>query len=1678
MDFASVPLQALLAQNAHPEQLLSFIQQLDRHYRETAEDEKDRFGTLQILLPTLKAYLARLQDRVEEENCLDTYLRPLMLLSFSQDAIVSTESVHLLGQAVAQFMIRSLLGLEGKLKKEQQLEDTFDETVAQPHPDRLFGRSSLMILLSPLVMVMEIEPDFVDLQPIQFIMQTKSSDCDAEWEALKSEAHSLGRKVESAKSRFLIQHDDEADDSASLFSSNTFNTATTSSEKSVTGLLDLECCLDVLCRFVRSMYDRDKLDFVIDDVSTQSRESLFRWMDMIMAIAIAMLPCTDGGIRSKLTNELIPTLFRWQQQDLRVELGDNVFLKKRTAWCQMLWKRTLQIFGLPATNLLRSECYGLIAKCFDFYFGLNQQYNDRATPIVHLDLRFEEDFFKILQSGLRSHDGLARKYGSYIMKRIIDLTVKYPDTVNPNTEWTTYFCWSKEKSQGYQDLWDDWFLLYDTMHESVVHLIEPVLPRFELLLSENSPLDASWWILLFYRGFQNETASVKKAIFEYIFSIQNPACLNMLGVQSDFIFGTLFKDLDVTGLYSVPTQGTLVSPFGEHLKSFVVHLVQAFEQRQDKIKFLRQLIHHLTHVVGSYVFILYLMESLTEVEPVSAWGTDELKSLRYLVDRHRNFYYGNQKSKMYLRKLSIMILVKLLDMPTLSFSDVAKTVSSLVTDYPILSNSLEYSTVQNWLEKQVSNDGSLQDILDQLKERTEAFILESMSEDVPVTVLRNQANVLARLTIFVVADKQGVPQPTRITYLFSSLLERLQESHSNISLFNRRLILLNAVLDMFTACFVDNQDASSLIGMSDQLSLSILKRIESQYLNADDDNATDDDLIELLLSTTRRIMQGRAEFDPDTRKQLIRDYHSKCLQLLKARSTSLVPNKELSKPNHVRLLGIIYNAAAKYSVSNLSIDSSVTSLLCNLQIRRTPEALRSKTWGDVMSTFIRYKWETMESIILYVLNENANSDLSNMFDAAEVYEVAVDQLDSANELCGEAIISCLGQIMAFPWGKTAEMVQTFIDYAKELLKENIHQSKTYPRLMRAVIQAIFQPELLSNPDLNKDDGPLKKLFDMVLEIGELKPYVMAQCAQCLHAYWSTFTEEANSSMLQYPQQVVKLLVFGPLRDREDQKIEASVMRKLQIPSIVEETQGTVEGVFNQNDYLVRVLMNDILLRLNMDDQQHVQFAETVLTELLNVSQNDTLYEYIYTSTIEHRQKLRTWCSILLLLDFVQESNVDKFIQLIFDVMRKETVISVRCYMEWAMIRLILTFPSRLHLLYEKLDIVESKPHFVISLITVTLTLGDKLPDELAREYFNNIFKRLGPWLATNHFSIRLYGYCSWMRNWASCKRRGLNPDLEQNQYLCSFVSFFEHYPDCVKVFEKIKTNFYMTEFDPIADYNIEFIFRQMMSAFDVIDNEKIASRAFMRVNRNPVARCPFVNTERRSIYTSADPAELISITDQETNAVAGSGEASYQKKITPWEMMLETDVDLTKSLVQKKRRRNDIIVIASLVDRLPNLAGLCRTCEIFNASQLAVYSLKVKDDPAFTNISVSSEKWIPMIEVPEPEVGNFMQAKKEEGYVLCGLEQTTNSATLGEYEFPEKCVLLLGKERQGIPAQLLQMLDQTIEIPQYGITRSLNVHVSGAICIYEYTKQMQWRQQMPLSHTPSLHSPSSIAQSL
>lgn len=194
MDFASVPFQTLLIENASDDQLLNFLKQLDQQYR-LATDEKMRFGNLQILLPIFKAYLIRQNDFEKEKACIEEFIQPWMKTSFSQDSIISTESVQSLAKLVSLLMGRSML-------------------LYSNYPTN-FGQSTLISLTSQLIAAIEAEPDFVDLKPFEFI-EANVNDCML-WEAILQES------------------------------------------TAITSPLDLECCLDILYLFVRDLIENEEI---------------------------------------------------------------------------------------------------------------------------------------------------------------------------------------------------------------------------------------------------------------------------------------------------------------------------------------------------------------------------------------------------------------------------------------------------------------------------------------------------------------------------------------------------------------------------------------------------------------------------------------------------------------------------------------------------------------------------------------------------------------------------------------------------------------------------------------------------------------------------------------------------------------------------------------------------------------------------------------------------------------------------------------------------------------------------------------------------------------------------------------------------------------------------------------------------------------------------------------------------------------------------------------------------------------------------------------------------------------------------------------------------------------------------------------------------------------------------
>ena len=87
---------------------------------------------------------------------------------------------------------------------------------------------------------------------------------------------------------------------------------------------------------------------------------------------------------------------------------------------------------------------------------------------------------------------------------------------------------------------------------------------------------------------------------------------------------------------------------------------------------------------------------------------------------------------------------------------------------------------------------------------------------------------------------------------------------------------------------------------------------------------------------------------------------------------------------------------------------------------------------------------------------------------------------------------------------------------------------------------------------------------------------------------------------------------------------------------------------------------------------------------------------------------------------------------------------------------------------------------------------------------------------------------------------------------------------------------------------------------------------------------------------------------------------NVQKKIMPWTSMFLQD-DLLEDIAITNDQVNsgfneDLIVLASLIDKIPNLGGLCRSCEIFGVGTYVIESKKHCENREFQSLSVTSDR--------------------------------------------------------------------------------------------------------------------------
>lgn len=151
-----------------------------------------------------------------------------------------------------------------------------------------------------------------------------------------------------------------------------------------------------------------------------------------------------------------------------------------------------------------------------------------------------------------------------------------------------------------------------------------------------------------------------------------------------------------------------------------------------------------------------------------------------------------------------------------------------------------------------------------------------------------------------------------------------------------------------------------------------------------------------------------------------------------------------------------------------------------------------------------------------------------------------------------------------------------------------------------------------------------------------------------------------------------------------------------------------------------------------------------------------------------------------------------------------------------------------------------------------------------------------------------------------------------------------------------------------------------------------------------------------------------------------------------------------------------LVVVLDNVRSLHNVGSIFRTSDAFIVEK--IYLCGITSTPPNAEIhktALGAEDSVAWEYVAETlDVLNRLHA---EGYKVLAVEQTENSISLEKLSLSkdEKYAIILGNEVKGVQQEVVDLCDETVEIPQFGTKHSLNVSVAGALTIWNIFTQLK-----------------------
>jgi 23S rRNA (guanosine2251-2'-O)-methyltransferase len=158
----------------------------------------------------------------------------------------------------------------------------------------------------------------------------------------------------------------------------------------------------------------------------------------------------------------------------------------------------------------------------------------------------------------------------------------------------------------------------------------------------------------------------------------------------------------------------------------------------------------------------------------------------------------------------------------------------------------------------------------------------------------------------------------------------------------------------------------------------------------------------------------------------------------------------------------------------------------------------------------------------------------------------------------------------------------------------------------------------------------------------------------------------------------------------------------------------------------------------------------------------------------------------------------------------------------------------------------------------------------------------------------------------------------------------------------------------------------------------------------------------------------------------------------------------------KAQEKLPVVVILDNVRSMHNVGSVFRTADGFSIQKLILCGITAQ--PPHREIEKTALGATQSVDWQHyPDTISAVRELRAEGYKIIAIEQAAGSTMLNTYQpdADQKYALIFGNEVNGVSDEVMGMIDECIEIPQFGTKHSFNIVISAGIVLWDFFAKLK-----------------------